>query len=119
MEIVLLLLFFILTIVSLLTLYTLHNTSKLIINLTQTIQIPDEHQSTFDKRELTSYELERLEREEQFDQRINRLKEELAAQNDILRRGTSADELHPLVHNLPHDSVQTVYDIYPDMEVAE
>lgn len=71
------------------------------------------------KDELTSYELERLEREEQFDNRINRLKDELAQQQHIIRTGIIADELHPSVHNLPHDSVQTKYDVYPDMEVAE
>ena len=73
----------------------------------------------YDKSQLTSYELERLEREEEFDKRIERLKEEMAEQQQIIRRGTIADELHPLVHNLPHDAVQTVYDVLPDVEIAE
>lgn len=58
------------------------------------------------QHELTSYELERLNREEKFDERINRLKEELAFQQNIIRQGIPADELHPLVKNLPHDIIR-------------
>ena len=72
-----------------------------------------------DKSELTSYELERLEREEEFDARINRLKDELAQQQFVIRKGVTAEELHPSVHNLPHDTVQTKHDIYSDVEVAD
>lgn len=73
----------------------------------------------YDKEQLTSYELERLKREEEFDNRINRLKEEIAEQQIIIRKGTSADELHPLVHNLPHDIIEKKYDVHYGEEVAE
>ena len=79
-------------------------------------QLADER---FDERELTSYELERLEREEEFDKRINRLKDELSQQQKVIRHGFTADELHPSVHNLPHNTVQTKYDVLPDVEIAE
>lgn len=61
-----------------------------------------------DEKHLTTYELERLEREEEFDSRINKMKEELALQQQILRHGTVADELHPLVRNLPHDVIKYI-----------
>ena len=102
------------------TTYTLHTLSTrlntFISNPSQPTPTAEEH---FDKRELTSYELERLEREEEFDSRINRLKDELSQQQNIIRKGVTAEELHPSVHNLPHDTVHTKYDVYPDMEVAE
>lgn len=109
--------FLIILLATFLNVYHVRKLTKLFKNtLTNVQQNADE---TFDKRELTSYELERLEREEEFDERINRLKEELAEQHNVIRKGTTADELHPLVHNLPHDSVQTKYDVYPDVEVSE
>lgn len=70
-----------------------------------------------EEHELTSYELERLEREEQFDSRINKLKEELAQQQAFIERtGVMADELHPLVKNLPHTNIG---EKEPDMEYAD
>lgn len=71
------------------------------------------------REQLTSYELERLEREDLFDKRIKNLKEEVSKQSDIIRRGVPAEELHPLVHNLPHDAVETRYDLPDYEEVAE
>lgn len=76
------------------------------------------NEDSFDKSQLTSYELERLEREEEFDKRINRLKEELAKQQTIIRRGTIADEFHPMVKNLPHDVIK-INQSLPDIEVAD
>lgn len=68
--------------------------------------------------ELTSYELERLEREQEFDERINRLKDELAQKQEHMERfGTTADELHPLVKNLPHNNIPSNTD--PDIEYAD
>lgn len=67
----------------------------------------------------TSYELQRLAREEKFDERIDTLKEELAKQNPSSYHSSPAEILHPLIENLPHDSVKTKYDLYPEMEVAE
>ena len=86
------------------------------LNKSKQSQVTDE---IVNKNELTAYELERLEREEEFDERINRLKEELSNQQQIIRKGVSADELHPLVHNLPHDIIQNKYDVLPDVEVAD
>lgn len=109
------LLFF--AIISFVEIHELRKLTKLI--QTKLPHVYDDVNETFDKRDLTSYELERLEREEEFDKRINRLKSELSEQQNILRRGITAEELHPLVHNLPHDTVQTKYDVLPDVEVAE
>lgn len=68
--------------------------------------------------ELTQYEMERLEREEQFDQRITRLKEEMASVKDYAKQGVEAEELHPLVKNLPHDVIRERNDL-PDVEYTE
>lgn len=86
------------------------------LNKSKQSKTSDEH---VDMTQLTAYELERLEREEEFDSRINRLKEELSNQQQIIRKGVSADELHPLVYNLPHDIIQNKYDVMPDVEVAD
>lgn len=99
----------------LIMLFYIHFTLKHFFKSNQ-YQITDE---SFDERQLTTYELERLEREENFDKRINQMKEELANQQTILRHGISADELHPLVHNLPHNAIQTKTDLLPDVEYAE
>jgi predicted Holliday junction resolvase-like endonuclease len=88
----------------------------------QTAELHKQNKQSIDeinKSQLTSYELERLEREEQFDARITALKEELAKQQHIIRRGTIADELHPLVHNLPHDVIGDKHDLSSFIEVAE
>jgi len=48
----------------------------------------------------------RLEREEAFDARIAQLKEEIAlVQEGRVYEGMAAEELHPDVHNLPHNIV--------------
>lgn len=74
--------------------------------------------SSFDAKELTEYELECLARDTEFDNRILRMKEELASHVHIEQHGTTAEELDPMVKNLPHDSVKTMYDVSVD-EVAE
>lgn len=71
------------------------------------------------KEELTSYELERLNREDEFDKRIASLKDEVSKQSEVIRRGVAAEELHPLVHNLPHNAVETRHDLSSYEEVAE
>lgn len=71
------------------------------------------------KPHLSSYELERLEREQNFDRRIAELKEELAKQQSIIRSGISAEELHPLVKNLPHNIIAESHSDIPDVEYAE
>ena len=95
--------------------HLIYMVSKKLDNVIKKVSSDDERV----KNELSTYELERLEREEEFDERINRLKEELSNQQKIIRKGVSADELHPLVHNLPHDAIQTKYDVLPDVEVAD
>lgn len=71
------------------------------------------------KPHLSSYELERLEREQSFDRRIAELKEELAKQQSVIRSGISAEELHPLVKNLPHNIIAESHSHIPDVEYAE
>ena len=68
---------------------------------------------------LSSYELERLEREQSFDRRIAELKEELAKQQSVIRSGISAEELHPLVKNLPHNIIAEKHSDIPDVEYAD
>lgn len=74
-------------------------------------------------QELSSYDVDKLERDKAFDERIAQLKEELASQQPTKpsdeRVGTPAEELHPLVHNLPHDTVKNYYDSPLFEEVAE
>ena len=68
---------------------------------------------------LSSYELERLEREQSFDRRIAELKEELAKQQSVIRSGISAEELHPLVKNLPHNIIAESHSNIPDVEYVD
>lgn len=67
--------------------------------------------------QLSSYELERIEREKVFDERITRLKDELALSNAIERKGSIAQELHPGVKNLPHTIIPNQKE--PDEEFAD
>lgn len=68
--------------------------------------------------EFTSYELEVMEREKEFDARINTLKDELNDFPHPPRRSHTAEILHPSISNLPHNTVKTKYDLYP-IEFAE
>lgn len=104
-------LIFVLNILIIITL--VHFQTKRIINTTNSIQ-----NSNMRKEQLTTYELERLEREEEFDDRISRLKDELASQQRIIHNSTIAEELHPLVKNLPHNAIKTNNDNLPDVEVT-
>ena len=79
----------------------------------------DENKVEVNESYLTSYELERLRREDEFDDRITRLKEELASQQNIIKRGTNAEELHPLVKNLPHNIIRDKEDHLPDVEFTD
>lgn len=71
-----------------------------------------------DERELSIYEKQRLQRDLEFDERINKLKDELARRTTRIHQGTIAEELHPNVHNLPHNIIPN-YESLPDVEVAE
>ena len=68
---------------------------------------------------LTEFEKEELRKQQAFDERINALKEELASHQQSEKHGTTADELHPLVKNLPHNSIRIREMIPPDVEYAE
>ena len=54
-----------------------------------------------------------------FIERINRIKDELARQDVTPRTGYSAEELHPSVHNLPHNTISHEHGTLPDVEYAE
>lgn len=79
----------------------------------------EEIDSFSDVEMLSSYELERLKREEDFDRRINMLKDELASKRSAVHENTVAEELHPLVKNIPHNAVRLPYEGLPDVEIAE
>lgn len=71
---------------------------------------------------LTEYEQEEIRKQQEFDERIQLLKEELATNNTInqeIRHGEPAQELHPLVKNLPHNSIRIRELMLPDVEYAE
>lgn len=98
-------------------LFLLYQINQVITRL-QVSQIADEHEDV--RAQLTTYELERLEREDTFDKRISQIKEELASQQQIIKSsGISADELHPLVKNLPHNIIAEKHGEIPDVEYAD
>lgn len=71
---------------------------------------------------LTEYEKEELRKQQEFDERIRCLKDELALKNKVeqdVRYGEPAQELHPLVKNLPHNSIRIREMMPPDVEYAE
>lgn len=65
--------------------------------------------------QLTENERMVLDRDISFDNRIARIKDELAGSQQSERKGTVADELHPGVKNLPHDIIRE-RDSLPDVE---
>lgn len=82
-------------------------------------EVPDEvgKQDVHDEYEVSPYHIMRTEREEMLDQRTQRLKEEIAMERSSCKRSaTTAEELHPAVHNLPHDGVFFNFD---KEEIAE
>ena len=79
----------------------------------ENIQTPEETAAP-DK---SAYEIEREERMDLFDKRIQDMKEQLALQQKQNHIATQAEEFHPLVKNLPHDTVNTSPK-YPDVEYA-
>jgi len=92
--------------------------------LAKTAELREDSQSinhSFDAKELTEYERECLQRDVDFDNRILRMKEEIAMQTYKVpnaQHGVVAEELDPMIKNLPHNSVKTKYDVSVD-EVAE
>ena len=68
---------------------------------------------------LSVMEKQRLEKHKEMNERITKLKSELAMNTEYKRRtGTTADELHPGVKNIPHDAVPQQEDIFSE-EVAD
>lgn len=67
---------------------------------------------------LSPYEIERLERELEFDARIEEIKNELALRQQERQSTNIADELHPMVKNLPHNTI-TDNQQAPDIEYAD
>lgn len=80
-------------------------------------ETPEEPVDLFDEQSLTEGEIARIHREQEFDQRIKAMKEELAFRTpDVPRKGSEAMQLHPHVHNLPHNIISDFYDDLPDVE---
>jgi hypothetical protein len=73
----------------------------------------------YDEEYLSDGELARLERERDFDQRISRMKNEIADKHATPRKGTVAESLHPDVINLPHNIIPNhTNDDLPDVEIT-
>lgn len=71
---------------------------------------------------LNEFEKGEYEKQRAFDERIAMLKEELSMSNTIdsvSKKGTPAEELHPLVKNLPSDSVRMYESVFSGIEYAE
>lgn len=81
----------------------------------------EEEQKKIKPSELTDWELARLEREAEFDVRIQRMKEELAVSLEMPEKhGYEAEILHPAIQNLPHDIIYDgMDDELPDVEISQ
>lgn len=66
----------------------------------QTVTDSFDEEGTF-----TSYELERMAREKAFNERISLMKVELANAQSTKHTPTVADELDPMVKNIPHNAI--------------
>ena len=83
-------------------------------------QIADEREENEDVRDqLSETELALLARDEEFEQRITRMKQELASVHTVRHNPTIAEESHPHVKNLPHNIIPDVKSTLPDVEYAE
>ena len=87
------------------TSFTLMGVIVLLLRVERRVRLIEEEME--DECILSSYEVERIEREGKFDARINKLKEDIALkQVEQIHTDNPAIELHPDVHNLPHDVVR-------------
>lgn len=78
--------------------------------------VPVEHVET--ESDFAYYDAEKEERNQQFNDRIMKIKNELAMQQAVRENeSTVAEETHPLVKNLPHNTISTKR--VPDVEYAE
>lgn len=66
--------------------------------------------------ELSSYDIKRMKREKAFDERIERLKEEVSPYSTT---NQPAEELNSNVHNIPHFIIDRKMYLLPDVEVSE
>lgn len=66
----------------------------------------------------SEYELAIQIRDEEFNERLRKLQEEIEAET-AKRKGFTAEELHPAVKNLPHESVKSKFDLADYEEVAD
>ena len=78
----------------------------------ESTKYPPKDESYDDELTTSSYELERIARENDFDKRIERLKQELEYENKST--GTPAEILDPNIYNIPHDSITHL--INPDVD---
>lgn len=96
----------------------LYKLADMLFNIAKDTSISEELFSS-DSKELSEYDIMREERERMFDNRINKMKNELANRtylHSAKQRGTIAEELHPNVKNLPHYPLRNNI---PDVEYAE
>jgi hypothetical protein len=77
----------------------------------------EEPETSFSDADLSFSELARMERDKEFEERIARLSGELGIGSN--QQKTQADELHPHVHNLPHNIIPEKKDMYPTVEYTE
>lgn len=77
-----------------------------------------EEQAKIPPSGLTDYELARLERDNEFDLRIARIKDELARELPDARRGHDAPIFMAGIENLPHDIIRDTEKEPPDVEIT-
>lgn len=80
-------------------------------------QVADAHENTHQEEDYLSDE--QIARNQAFQERIERIKNELARGEQGNRSGYSADELHPNVKNLPHNTIEQSNSRIPDVEYAD
>lgn len=69
--------------------------------------------------EQNSTDEEIIQRRVEFSERIARIKDELAKQQTPRHTGSIAQELHPGVTNLPHNTIAEEHSRIPDIEYAD
>jgi hypothetical protein len=94
----------------------LRNSVSHLYQLYSTHQIADAHEESiqYDLPDAGS-----IARAEAFDLRIAQIKSDLASQDKTPRSGYPADETHPDVTNLPHNTISDEAKGIPDEEYAE
>jgi hypothetical protein len=85
--------------------------------------VADEHVETSDEHvqhetHIHTFSDEHIEKQRTFDERIRRIKSELAEKQNDTRTGYIAEELHDDVKNLPHNTINE-YQGIQDVEYAD